>query len=215
MESYLRWALATAAVVAWECDLQSGGRFPRSADDAFSVIQKKGRAECGIHIAAYMLDKDPVYKVGLFMGLVMQRKRGREAKILINPYLDRSALRLALVQESFQALMGVALDRRKSVAKKIRAELDGWPHLSLNPEISIGEILAEVAAMELLFPFSARQKLLRKKGSAERLKDRIAKQASADFGVPLRWVRFYLRQDIMHALAPYADGRQPRRSRQQ
>ena len=130
--------------------------------------------------------------------------------VYLSPFLDQHALRLALIQESYQALFNheplraVRLDAAVKNYLEFRGHGKERGHRNFDKAdgATHGEVIAEIAAMETLFPYAQRVAFRKRAGSAE-LPQHLWSEIVSRFGVPLKWARFYMRDVILDQLRPY------------
>jgi hypothetical protein len=207
VEDYIRWALKLTDRVV--CEYLSRSLRPdeklRSAEDLHAIINGHHEKYLGCQISVHELDPDEEYKNdSLFLGLIARRKRGVAPRIYLNPLLNKNGKRLALVQESYQALF----DYRPLRSTRLHIAIGHYIVFQHRREFEIadgptvGEIIAEIAAMETLFPYIERIKCVRDLGSNNADDEPLIAIANS-FGVPLWWTRFYLKAHIMEQLKQF------------
>lgn len=210
IEGFIRWAYAVCALVMtiYSKRSKSPDKKKKSVQDLYQVINDiskvNGRGEITV-----MLGTNEKW----FLALVMRKQRGEGHLIILNPAQKPTELRLSSVQESFQVL----LDDKRLRSTNLGEALDDYlvflrsRNVKVATKPTYGEFIAELAAMEALFPYQDRQQVL--KGAAvSSLSQRKIGALAQKYGVPTRCVRYYLRKDIMKELKKYHEP-QPKRAK--
>ncbi len=204
VEGYIRWALGIADLIVEEYLARSlkPATFPRSVDDLFQIIRELYRTQYRADIEVYYLPSNEAYRDERTFLALMERRRDQSVRIFLNPQVERTAQRLGLLKEGVQVLLNSAHARSIDLSKSIKNYLGyrKFRMLDVATEVTIAELVAEIAAMEILFPHKDRIGLLQMRSSDRR---RTANNVAAKYGIPVKWVRFYLSDTVMTQLRPF------------
>lgn len=209
----MRWALKVSAKVVWEYARisEEPERRPRSVEDLHFIMKTIHRIERGTDIEVYRLYDYKAFHSAQFIGVTF-RRRGLSTLILLNPTLTPKSHRFGLVLESFHALLDHEDLRTKNLAQSIETYIDIRRRQAKFESLegaACGEYIAEIAAMEALFPYAERidhAARLKSVAGDRLLASRVVKAISDEYGIPPPWVRLYLSEDMLTLLKPFHDG---------
>lgn len=196
-DEFARWAIRCADEIAARYLQRSRfpHRFPRSGDDIHKLIDQLQNELGRGRVKAAFLEKGAPFDDPTFLGLLVRKLL--DHWVYLNPYLEPPAMRLALTQESFQALLH---DKRLEAAVLSGALTNFCEFLihrnwdAIEPT-TFGELIAEIAAMQALFPLKLRLSYFSSDPAAPTtLHFRVIAKR---FGIPEQWARFYLRSDVV------------------
>jgi len=207
LSSLLGWVYALARTVVSEYLTRSyrPTEMPRSADDLCNVIKERCSSDLDLQISFQLLPESPKLKDAVVFGILI--RSNSDAKIYINPHVSNDAKRLVIVKECFQAMLDSQVSDQRNIHRALGHTWHRAKHRAESPDAfsSVGEHLAEIAAMEALFPYAFRLECKRLEVEAKTDPSTIIHRASKRFAIPPDWVRFYLQDEIMELLAPYAE----------
>lgn len=196
-DEFARWAICCAEEIVARYMQRSRfpHRFPRSGDDIHKLIDQLQDQLGRGRVKAAFLEKDAPFDDPTFLGLLVRKLF--DHWVYLNPYLEPPTMRLALTQESFQAL----LHDKRLEATVLSGALTNFCEFLIHRKwdaiepTTFGELIAEIAAMEALFPLKLRLPYLSGDGTVPtNLNFRVIAKR---FGIPEQWARFYLRKEVV------------------
>jgi len=194
---FIGWVLKAAQKISSEYATRScqPTLWPRSMADLFTIVSEQYRIENGKEISAFELTNRPNDTAPLIIGLAFTHKT-EGPKIIVHPGARDLNKRLYVLQASMSFLLD---GRRPRSARFDRPSGDHARELSERIHYSpmMGELAGEIAAMEILFPFSERVKQVQNSVTRKQLSNEKILEIAVRFGVPEEKVKVYLAAKVM------------------
>lgn len=192
------YALGQELASAYRHRSRQPNRFPRSMQDFLSLVVNVYPDQA---FPVWQVSADPAASVvdGFYIATKSDGAPKELEGVYVNPKTDPKALRFALCREALMLLPTHDVLRTGEISDSLRDEAfrtlqgraDNKPLRRAFPS-SAGEIVAEVAAMEFLFPLSERLFCI--------IEGRSPAGAADAYGVPPDLAEFYMSDKIIRYL---------------